>query len=138
MIERQSHEAKEQSSELAEEKRQTWKDVLLAMARGLSFPSPSDVTEKLAKKLEAGENPHLKHQGATPGCSHCKSWILNRMFSQAHPLGDIWVFGFKFLKSAQDPDRSVPAAGSSATDLRQGDERYNQAHPCAQSNDSAL
>jgi len=30
------------------------------------------------------------------------------MFSQAHPLGDIWVFGFKFLKSAQDQIDQFP------------------------------
>jgi hypothetical protein len=49
MIERQSHEGKEQSSELAEEKRQTWKDVLLGDGPGLSFPSPSEATEEPAK-----------------------------------------------------------------------------------------
>ena len=40
MIERQSHEAKEQSSELAEEKRQTWKDVLLGDGPRFELPFP--------------------------------------------------------------------------------------------------
>jgi hypothetical protein len=58
MIERQSHEGKEQSSELAEEKRQTWKDVLLGDGPRFELPFPKRGNRRTCKKLEAGENPH--------------------------------------------------------------------------------
>lgn len=58
MIKRQSHEAKEQSSQLAEEKQQTWKDVLLGDGPRFELPFPKRGNRKTRKKLEAGENPH--------------------------------------------------------------------------------
>jgi hypothetical protein len=58
MIERQSHEAKEQSRELAEEKRQTWKDVLLGDGPRFELPFPKRGNRNTGKKLETGEHPH--------------------------------------------------------------------------------
>jgi hypothetical protein len=58
MIKRQSHGAKKQSSELAKEKRQTWKDVLLGDGPRFELPFPKRGNRKTRKKLEPGENPH--------------------------------------------------------------------------------
>jgi hypothetical protein len=57
MIKRQSDEAKEQFGEVAEEKRLTWKDVLLGDGPRFELPSPKRDNRSTRKKPEAGENP---------------------------------------------------------------------------------
>ncbi len=58
MIKRQSREAKEQSSELAEEKQQTWKDALLGDGPRFELPLPKRGEIKTRKALEFRENSH--------------------------------------------------------------------------------
>ena len=58
MVKRQSHEVKEQFSELAEEKRQTWKDVPLGDGPRFELPFPKRGKRKTRKELEPRENPH--------------------------------------------------------------------------------
>ncbi len=57
MIKRQSHEAKEQPSEPAEENQKTWKDVLLGDGPRFELPLPKRGARKTRKKPAAGENP---------------------------------------------------------------------------------
>ena len=58
MIKRQSHEAKEQSSELAEEKQQTWKDVLLGDGPRFELLPAKRGKRESRKEPDRRENPH--------------------------------------------------------------------------------
>jgi hypothetical protein len=58
MIKRQSHKAKGQSSEPAEQKQKTWKDVLLGDGPRFDLPIPKRGNRKTCQKLEPGENPY--------------------------------------------------------------------------------
>jgi len=58
MTKRQSHEAKEQLSELAKEKQPTWKDVLLGDGPRFELPLSKRGKIKTRKTLEFRENPH--------------------------------------------------------------------------------
>jgi len=58
MIKRQSDEAKEQPGAVAEEKRLTWKDVVLGDGPRFELPLPKPGNRKTRKKLEPGENTH--------------------------------------------------------------------------------
>ena len=57
MIKRQSHKAKGQSSEPAEQKQKTWKDVLLGDGPRFEIPIPKRGKIKTRKTLEFEEKP---------------------------------------------------------------------------------
>jgi hypothetical protein len=58
MTKQQAPKTKKQFSELAEEMRRTWKDVLLGAGPRFEIPFPKRGKKKPREELEPTENPH--------------------------------------------------------------------------------